>query len=57
MKYVITMVNGEYQAPVPMDEFLGGVDYAWQSLPLKAWLDSLPYIDNAGTHFLVDLPV
>ena len=60
MKYVITMVNGEYQKPVRMEKFIDikigtSAPFATDGMA-TAWIQGKPFIDSTGIHFLIDLP-
>ena len=63
MKYVITMIDGEYQKPVRMEEFLVANEDAngFASDATTAWALGKPFIVGGGaspqfTSFLIDLP-
>ena len=67
MKYVLTMVDGIYQAPVPLDTWLDENDMVTGYDALCAWVRGRPFsgvvavLSAAGTtaqwtSFLVDLP-
>jgi uncharacterized protein YjbI with pentapeptide repeats len=63
MKYVITMTDGEYGKPVPMDEFLKDNEDAegFAEEAMHDWLQGKPYISGGGPapqfiNFLVELP-
>ena len=62
MKYVITMIDGEYQKPVLMAEFVDikikiGTPASFTTDGMAtAWIQGKPFIDSTGIHFLIDLP-
>ena len=56
MKYVITMIDGEYQKPVAIDGFRLDHSPIANTNAMRTWIDDKPYVDGTGIHFLIDLP-
>ena len=58
MKYVITMVDGEYQAPVLLKDWIASNFPEYSNRPdvLEFLTGMKPTQTNSGIHFLIDLP-